>query len=729
MLKDKFIYSIMTNGIWNMLSKMTVLCLFLGISCAPFAVCADHVLNSKYEEMSKLYKNNQKWKAIKKQRKIFAVKKRRIIFNNDGDDYRVLMSSGKDAFLEKRTKALMNTPVDSIFYCIGCPFTKVNYKSKIAELRHPGLMNLKKDAIQILIEFCKKNKKEIICSFRMNDLHDYSHSEHEQSNFKKDHPEYLSGTKRNPPPDSGGRYTWVNYQADGVRERLFSVIQEICQNYDVDGIELDFFRNPMLFKNVAWGADATKKEMNIMTELLQKIRYMTEQEGIKRGRAFLISIRIPDSVDYCKAMGINIEEWLKQGLFDIMVVSGRFRMNNWDYSINLGRKHGVMVYPCISESRVGGNWLTSGLRCKAQTMYGRAMTILKKGANGIYTFNWFNPRWRRWKIIGSLDTLEGESKVYYQTVCNGNPELYLKNSKKYQKRLILTPDNPLRLYPDKPVNINLYIADNFKEMVKQGKKPRITCNIEIDKLKTANDIIVSVNGHLLKALSKNGMMLTYSINHSMLKIGNNKFTISKKKQNNKNDDDLNFIYDASQMPKKPLTLFQYSIRMTPKTSAKIIDNALYMMDDNSGRGKIISYRYFWNILPEAKTKIEFELKLIRGKVYIFFANGQNIEMLSIYKNRAISRFSKKDCPLKESNVFNKYIIEFKNNDFSVYRNGDKIINGVGDFTNQTNKNLFKIGVSDLGAGKKGEILLKNLRISSSIKFNNIYDLYVEVKYD
>ena len=66
----------------------------------------------------------------------------------------------------------------------------------------------------------------------------------------------------------------------------------------------------------------------------------------------MLSIRVPDSVEYCRAIGIDIEEWLEAGYADILFTTSYLHMNEWDYSAELGHRYGIPVYPSLDESRV-----------------------------------------------------------------------------------------------------------------------------------------------------------------------------------------------------------------------------------------------------------------------------------------------------------------------------------------------------------------------------------------
>ena len=47
--------------------------------------------------------------------------------------------------------------------------------------------------------------------------------------------------------------------------------------------------------------------------MMQRIREMSEREGMKRGKPIMVAIRVPDSVEYCKEIGIDLETWMEKG--------------------------------------------------------------------------------------------------------------------------------------------------------------------------------------------------------------------------------------------------------------------------------------------------------------------------------------------------------------------------------------------------------------------------------
>jgi hypothetical protein len=90
-----------------------------------------------------------------------------------------------EAFLKRRSIGLIDTQVDSIFYCTGV-FDLYTHHSKETELRTGAdrgqtfinwaheLIRTGRDSLQVMVDFGQTHGKEIFWSMRMNDSHDSS---------------------------------------------------------------------------------------------------------------------------------------------------------------------------------------------------------------------------------------------------------------------------------------------------------------------------------------------------------------------------------------------------------------------------------------------------------------------------------------------------------------------------------------------------------------------------
>jgi len=372
-------------------------------------------------------------------------RKRRIIMNNDGNDLnRAKPDELKtpETFLAKRTTPLLGSQVDAIFYCTGV-FNFYTHRSKESELlTHKKtaaryvheLAKQGTDSLEIMTGFGHEHGIEVFWSMRMNDTHDSGRPEL-FCKWKQDHPEYLVGEKGRKFRYGCGRWSSVDYGVEAVRDKVYRILADVCTRYDVDGIEMDFFRHPVLFKPQMTGEPVTQAHCDLLTELIRRVRRMTEQVAAERGRPLLIAIRIPDSVGYCKAMGIDLVRWLDEDLVDIVTGCGYFKLEPWETLVALGKRHDVPVYACLVTRRIAPRTKQGDAEHMLKRFRGEALHAWRAGVSGIYTFNQFNPRAQIFRELGDpalLETLERiDGTAYVEKSSWSKPGKWLKDGQTF----------------------------------------------------------------------------------------------------------------------------------------------------------------------------------------------------------------------------------------------------------------------------------------------------------
>jgi hypothetical protein len=412
------------------------------------------------------------WKNLRQQ----AVDRpRRVIFNNDGNEPVVFCKSvDKDELLGLRTRDLAGTQVDSIFYCTWSSgfslFTHRTSAGQVFSAREgrftnnlaPAFLDQGVDPLQVMVEFGHQRGIEVFWSLRMNDTHDGSRTDYgpvmfRANRLKVQHPEYLIGSSAQPP--RYGTWSAVDYGLPQIRDLAFAYCEEVCRNYDVDGIELDFFRHAFFFKCSADNRPCGPAELDAMTGLLRRIRTMTEELGRRRGRPILVAIRVPDSVDYCRFIGLDLEKWLDEGLTDLLIVTGYTQLNPWEYSVKLARKYGVKVYPSLDEPRVRDPEAQKA-RASLESYRGRALQAWAGGMDGIYMFNFFDPRSPLWRELGDPEALRKLDRTYFLSV-RGTGSMYVPHQQ-FMHVPVLNPANPIPLFPGKAVELHLSFGEGSK---------------------------------------------------------------------------------------------------------------------------------------------------------------------------------------------------------------------------------------------------------------------------
>jgi hypothetical protein len=441
-----------------------------------------------------------------------AERKRRIVFNSDGGDVvRGMTEPSVENLLKQRTNALANTQVDSLLYAtkatgldlfthhtkIGTLFTTrdAGYdNNQTGQLFEKGI-----DPLNVMVDFAKHNNMEVFWSLRMNDTHDGSSAVYGPANLaanrlKMGHPEFMLGTAKKRPKH--GYWTALNYGRPEIRERAFRLLEEVCLNYDVDGIELDYFRHPVYFPSTARGELATDEERAAMTAMMVRVRKMADEIGQKRGRPILMAVRVPDSVEYCRAIGLDLEYWLANDLADLLVLSSYYQLNEWDYSVALGHKYGVKVYPSLDESRLHDK--TSAERRITNLSYrARAADVWRAGADGVCIYNYpfdGDPNDKLMSELGSAEGLANLDKDYF-----GSTRGYLKSSggnlpyEPYLKIETLNGDNPKNIKPGAAARAKLSLGEKLDQLSNATLKLRL----DLGDAKVAEDFRVAMNGNNL----------------------------------------------------------------------------------------------------------------------------------------------------------------------------------------------------------------------------------------
>ena len=374
-------------------------------------------------------------------------RKRRIIYNNDGNDVVRVTAKGEVTeglmeadsgdlmadFLDTRTAPLVGTQVDSNWYATCMCGQIFSHDTKLGGFRNDGLpldlvQKYGRDNLDIQTDFVHGHGMEAFWSLRMNDVHD-SHpagdrrwSDYGLAPFKLDHPEFLFGKVEDWYGEDESRKVWsgMDFKFPQVRDHVVAHIEEVAQNYDVDGLEMDFLRTYPYFLPTREMKPVTEEQLDMMTDLVRRVRTIADDVGAQRGRPLLLAARTPFSADDARFVGLDLESWVQEELLDLLVPGGGAESHMTETFadiITLGHDHGIPVYPCIGwgfskdwafldlaagQLRTFNDWIEAlraektyfgdGINSWHGTMgawRGAATNLFEAGADGIYTFNGF----------------------------------------------------------------------------------------------------------------------------------------------------------------------------------------------------------------------------------------------------------------------------------------------------------------------------------------------------
>ena len=174
--------------------------------------------------------------------------------------------------------------------------------------RHEGERH--RSACGQVIDYSHKNKMEVFWSYRMNNP-ECSFVSWALSQRKRNHPEYIMGEKADwkkyPLTDPKAWWTLSDFERAEVRDHIVRIFEDVCQRYDIDGVELDFIRHPLLFRPNLEGKPVEPRHVEMMTEMLRRIRAVTER-GIAQTGTSHPSVG-PRSPEREKLPGYRARHW------------------------------------------------------------------------------------------------------------------------------------------------------------------------------------------------------------------------------------------------------------------------------------------------------------------------------------------------------------------------------------------------------------------------------------
>ena len=334
-----------------------------------------------------------------------------ILFNDDGDDLKspayglpeLWLPAGEKPpiqpvrsiadCLDYRIAPLTDTPAKGLSYC-------GNFGVPVWDLPRARLAALGSDPLLPVMHFWRREGRAFFFSMRMNDYHhSWSNAAHNWDEFRLAHRHWFlkppSGDDwqsrflpwiegRGPQPKFAPESLAYDYAIPEVRAHFLEQLREACRRYDLDGAELDWLRYPTLFRNGEENAAA-------LTAFVGDARAILDAAAKRRGHPLRLVSRVPDSPDKARAVGLDVEEWLKAGWLDAVIAGhgGTFSATELDQWVALAHRHQVPVYGVLDRMNFRGKAVAR--YGTPETLRAAVATLWQKGADGLYLFNYYLP--------------------------------------------------------------------------------------------------------------------------------------------------------------------------------------------------------------------------------------------------------------------------------------------------------------------------------------------------
>ena len=286
-------------------------------------------------------------------------------------------------------------------------------------------------------------------------------------------------------PDHGTEWAY-DYTNELVRQEKKALLREILEDYEADGIELDFMFFPLYFRR-----DETEQGTRAMNEFVAEIREMANEVGQKQGRRIPIMARVWHRREDNLKFGLDAETWLGEGSIDLVAAQ--------------------MPSTFFDTGAVDGHWLADAANAAGAAAYMqlRGPSIEDERARF--------PNIEMYRALSQTLQWQGFAGMYlgylpwpldqdeYQVLREmASPEGISRRDKRYVRPLrakkvppYFTPDEgplPLDLKEGETASIDLIVADDLESAKSDGEMRQPVLTITFCYFCVEDDVSIRFNG-------------------------------------------------------------------------------------------------------------------------------------------------------------------------------------------------------------------------------------------
>jgi hypothetical protein len=288
-------------------------------------------------------------------------------------------------------------------HVLGHAMTPAQIETYLAESttmmdRYLDLVEAGVDLLAETSKACRRNRISPWLSVRMNDMHGANSLAgsfmnapllaHEEFRLKG-----LSYDDTQPPAQARMA---LNFEKREVRDFMFSMIRELVEDYDFEGMELDWTRHQYICNPVA-----SQKTIDMMTAWHGQIAELCRRRAKATGKPYSLGIRCSAVFPHLRHIGLDVHAIARAGFLDFVCPTRDGWTTTWDLPHDQMREafgENVAVYGVVEDAP---NWLPAyAPRAKhrhylryssasAAMLRGNAAGKLALGADGIEAFNFF----------------------------------------------------------------------------------------------------------------------------------------------------------------------------------------------------------------------------------------------------------------------------------------------------------------------------------------------------
>jgi len=241
------------------------------------------------------------------------------------------------------------------------------------------------DPYAIWLQAARKLGMTAWVSVRMNDIHFVDDPLNPLcSDFWREHPEYRRISHRFADWNDHA----YDYGRQEVREYHMRLIEEVLSRYDMDGLELDWMRFGYHIKP---GEEAEGRRH--LNAFVGEVRRLLDEKERQTGKRIRLACRVASRPQTAYELGTDAVHWARQGWIDMLAIAPFFNTIETDMPIELWRQllEGTNVTLAAGIELHARPYPTAPIRLNSpEVTRGAAFSLLSRGADRIYLFNYFD---------------------------------------------------------------------------------------------------------------------------------------------------------------------------------------------------------------------------------------------------------------------------------------------------------------------------------------------------
>jgi hypothetical protein len=361
-------------------------------------------------------------------------------------------------------------------------------QTRAENLRH--LIDAHGGPVTVIAQLCHNIGMKFFASLRMNTHYNVDDDSLGYGRFRREHPDLLigrPGEDLHPGDPLWGLRTGKDYAFPKVRDFTHDVVGELVERPDVDGIELDFMRHPGGFR-----PDEAYANRYLLTDMIVQLRRRMEAAGTSRGQTLELAVRVAPTLADSVRLGMDVEEWIKEGLVDLVTVGLGFNPFEARIAQFVAAAEGT---PC----RILGCFEALRPVMDTEVLRAIAARYWSEGVDGLYFFNFYSmsQEWKR-DVVGELAkpaALERGDKIYeIDKARGGSPESQIGHAFRYCLPLEQLPLRLEQVRTERPACLHFEVADDIAAAEHSGALGKCVLGLGFGHLQEGDEIAVSLNG-------------------------------------------------------------------------------------------------------------------------------------------------------------------------------------------------------------------------------------------